>query len=247
MYDDILSTYAADYSSHVTNYKPAKEERKALSEEVEFYRSLKALEHRSFTRVSTSGIFKGIGGAVWRALGETTVMDGSVVLRRGAEAFLERAEGKGGVGIVSVSFEREFVKGALGGRFSKIEVLANGSDEMGVVFGPKGIQGEVMSTSDEKAEAMRGLLAKWGTENGWRKEDKRRLIYIGDSATDLECLTEGGVVGIVISEDTKSSFMDTLARVGMRLTHVAGYEDGLDSVYWARDFQEILDSPIFQE
>ncbi len=244
--EDILSTYATDYSSHVEKYAPVKNERTTLAEEVAFYRSLKAVEHESFARVSGSGIFKGIGGEDWKAFGDMTVADGRVVLRRGVREFLERIGGKGRVGVVSVNFEREFVKGVLRGVIRGIDVLANGSDETGVILGTKGVRGEVISTSDEKLEVMRELLDGWGTGNRWGKEDKRGLVYIGDSGTDLECLTEEGVVGIVLSEDTKSSLMKTLARIGMRLTHVAGYEDGLSSVYWARDFQEILDSPIFK-
>ena len=42
-------------------YRPTKEERRTLKEEIEYYRSLKEIETKSFERVSASGIFKGIG------------------------------------------------------------------------------------------------------------------------------------------------------------------------------------------
>ena len=40
------------------NYRPTKEERRKLKEEIEYYRSLKGIETKSFERVSASGIFK---------------------------------------------------------------------------------------------------------------------------------------------------------------------------------------------
>jgi hypothetical protein len=67
-----------------------------------------------------------------------------------------------------------------------------------------------------------------------------RVVYIGDSATDIECLTEGGTTGIAMTEDSNSSLMETLRRVGVDVKHIDIYEDEQTSaIYWARDFREI--------
>jgi hypothetical protein len=60
-WDTIIAKYSEDFSNHVEKYRPTKEERRTLKQEIEYYRSLKEIETKSFERVSASGIFKGIG------------------------------------------------------------------------------------------------------------------------------------------------------------------------------------------
>jgi len=100
-----------------------------------------------------------------------------------------------------------------------------------------------MTTSDSKLFSMRGVLKSWKVEQG---RDGSKVVYFGDSGTDIECLTEDGVIGIVISEDGKSSLMEVLDCVGVPACHVSDYQDGETSTYWARNFLEVVDSPLLK-
>src|ERR1700722_8036889 len=66
--------------------------------------------------------------------------------------------------------------------------------------------------------------------------------YIGDSGTDIQCLTENGTVGIVMRADTNSSLIETLNRVGIDVKHISAYKKMRKSaVYQAQNFKEILE------
>jgi hypothetical protein len=74
----------------------------------------------------------------------------------------------------------------------------------------------------------------------------QKVVYIGDSGTDIECLTENGTVGIAMSADTNSSLIETLNRVGIDVKHISAYKKMRKSaVYQAQDFKEILESSLF--
>jgi hypothetical protein len=119
-----------------------------------------------------------------------------------------------------------------------VEVLANHPDEQGILRGlenEEGNYGSVIATSDAKLASMKRLLSSW--KNG----PLSKVVYIGDSGTDIECLTEEGTTGIVMAEDSNSNMMETLQLVGVRVEHIDVYRDGQTSdVYWARDFREIV-------
>lgn len=73
------------------------------------------------------------------------------------------------------------------------------------------------------------------------------IIYVGDSATDLEPLLAADV-GICIRDEPMGSsqleLAETFSRLGVRVWHVSeSLSDGSGhmSVYWARDLQEIAD------
>lgn len=234
----------------MANYRPVKEDRKTLEEEIEYHRSLKEIEHASFERVSDSGVFKNEGSEMLRELGARARRDGDVVARKGIEEFMERVEL---CGVVSVNFSRDWVRGVVNEVSSgrEIDVVANivGADGglSGYDVWGGGRSRDVIVTSDGKLRAVKELVAYW-----WKKgvlaEDSGDVVYVGDSGTDIECLVKEGVVGIVMSEDGESSLQETLRRVGVKVLPVSEFrelEKGRSLVYWARDFDEILQSPLF--
>jgi 2-hydroxy-3-keto-5-methylthiopentenyl-1-phosphate phosphatase len=244
--DEILSKYSDDFSKHVKDFSPAKEERNTIPQEIEYYRSFKNVESRSFERMSRSGLFSGITDNEWEEFGRGAVKKGEVVVREGLGDFIEKVEKLGDVwGVVSVNFSSHFIRAVLastGLEASKVEVLANHPDENGVLLGPEigeGEHGSVMATSDAKLASMNALLRSWRNASG--KPVSEVVYYIGDSGTDIECLTEGGTTGIVIAEDRNSTLMGMLQRVGVNVRHIESYQpDEGSSVYWARDFREIV-------
>ena len=159
-------------------------------------------------------------------------------------------------GFVSVNFQRGFVRGVVeaclgpseSGERELVKILASGSEVDGVLRGPEEMGGELMADSEGKRRALGWLLGEWGMDG----DEKGRVVYVGDSGTDLECLTKDGVVGIVMfgeGEDSEERLVGTLRRVGVRVQHVSefgkhemkgceGEREGR-AVFWARDFEEI--------
>jgi len=159
-----------------------------------------------------------------------------VVLRDGFER-LKSEEIRWGV--LSVNFSSEWIRG-IAGVGEEVQVIANSVDEEGIIRGPNVIQEEVMATCDGKLKGLRELVKSLGG-NGMEK-----VIYVGDSGTDLECLVEDGIVGVVMSTDGESSLMKTLARIGVDVRYVKDYDIGFAGLYWVRDFVELLNSPLFK-
>ncbi|TVY37391.1 hypothetical protein LSUB1_G003435 [Lachnellula subtilissima] len=333
-WDTIVSSYTFDLSSHIAHYHPTTEERKTLKQEIEYYRSLKNVEIRSFDRVSASGIFEGIratderaqyativddilasvdlktvntrqvrtglaerlgvdfGGqkemlqeliterfdvanqaagsptpstkrkgppkawplGEWHRFGVDAVRGGHVEGRKGIKGFGNMAASQGPVcGIVSVNFSRDFVRGVVSAvcpGLAGMDVVANVSNAAGVLEGfdvyGEGRPKEVIATSDGKLAAMKELLGYWWKQGELNGEEAPHPIYVGDSGTDLECLMEDGVIGIVITGDGKSALMETFNRIGVKVIPIREFRESEEtSVYWARDFTEIMQSPLF--
>jgi len=248
-WEEIVAKYSEDFAKHIENYAPPKGKRDTLEKEILYYRSLRDVESRSFGRVSSSGLFRGIEKDEWEEFGREAVRRGEVIVRKGFKDFVKLVERSDEIwGVVSVNFSSHFIRGVLeasaGSNTSIVKVLANQPDEMGVLKGPEIEKGEVKSaiaTSDSKLFSMKHLFRSW--KLGHEKE-LSKVVYFGDSGTDIECLTEDGVIGIVISEDEKSSLMETLNRVGVHVCHISEYQEGEESVYWARNFFEVVDSHL---
>ena len=241
--DKIISDYSEDYTEHVSNYFPAKAERKTLAQEIEYYRNLSGVENRSFERVSKSGLFRNISNDAWEAFGRDVVGDGRVIIREGFGDFIKEVEKLGGLwGVVSVNLCNHFIRGVLasaGVDITKVEIRANHPDENGILFGPETKKGRpVMATSDAKLASMKHMEDSWTSKTG---AHFTQSVYLGDSGTDVECLTEKGTIGVVIAENQDSSLMQILNRVGVDVEHIDSYQnEGRAKVYWARDFREII-------
>jgi len=245
--DEIIARYSEDYSKHVKRYLPTKEARDTRAKEIEYYQSLKNVENRSFERVSRSGLLKGITENEWQEFGRNAVRKGEVVVREGFGDFVDKVERSGGIwGVVSLNFSSHFIRGVLastGSETSTVSVLANHPDENGDMFGPEIGEGEyrsVMATSDAKLASMKALLSSW--RNGPRSLSCK-VVYIGDSGTDIECLSDEGTIGIAMAEDGKNELTEILQRVRIDVKHIDSYRsDRASAVYWARNFKEILEN-----
>ncbi|AEO54443.1 hypothetical protein MYCTH_2297033 [Thermothelomyces thermophilus ATCC 42464] len=168
--------------------------------------------------------------------------EGAVRLRKGVGEFLEQ-QGKDGwdLAVVSVNWSREFIRGVVeagcsrgrGGERIK-RVVANGIRfPSGQVEGPEELGGEPLVTAGDKLRAMESLRQRLADE---------KVVYFGDSTTDLACLMEADL-GVVMADDAESKLLNTLRRVGGEVPHVA--EAKSDSkLVWARDFDEVLHSGV---
>ncbi|KAF4622720.1 hypothetical protein G7Y89_g14306 [Cudoniella acicularis] len=255
VHEAIISKYSEDFFGHLENYRLVKEDRRTLHEEVDYYRSLKEVEVRSFERVSDSGLFGGIKEDEWRSYGGDAIKNGEVSVREGFADFCRHVKNTNSVwGIVSVNFSREFIRGvvdASGSKENQLEILANVSNEKGVLRGPAisswALSEQIIATCDAKLAAMKCLLDIWKEKAFFGKNCPETLVpvYIGDSGTDIECLADESVVGIVMAENGLNSLVDIAGRIGMA-KHVRDFrETDTRRIYWARDFTEILRSPLF--
>jgi hypothetical protein len=248
-----LTAYQIDSQWHNTSYLPRKLYRNTLKREIEYQRDLKNIELRSFRRISSSGIFRGIELLDWNDFGTRAVQDGLVKTRKGFDEFAQKIAEIDPEslcwGVVSANFSRDFISGVLRAmNLRKMYVLANIARPDGILEGfephydtPK----ELITTSDIKLAAMHKMLRYWRGREG---ADLKTPVYIGDSGTDIECLMDPETIGVVMSEDGEGSLMEILQRVGVRILPIAEFEDmDKTSVLWARNFTEIVNSPLFNK
>ncbi|KAL2159322.1 hypothetical protein VTH06DRAFT_2757 [Thermothelomyces fergusii] len=270
LWDQIVRDYAAAYRAHVAGRAETAGEprRTALRQELAFLESAREVERASVARVGRAGFFAGLDAPALERLGREAVRraaaaatspsrtgglrgeggegegnrEGAVRLRRGVGEFLEQ-QGRGGwdLAVVSVNWSREFIRGVVeaacargagAGRIGR--VVANGIGfPGGTVEGPEELGGEPLLTAGDKLRAMEALRQ--------RRPDER-VVYFGDSTTDLACLTEADL-GVVMADDAASKLLDTLRRLGRDVPHVADAKTD-SKLVWARDFDEVLQSGV---
>ncbi|KXX78279.1 hypothetical protein MMYC01_206498 [Madurella mycetomatis] len=177
--------------------------------------------------------------------------EGVVKLRKGFGLFVERMGGGRGwdIGVVSVNWSGRFIKGVVesgypqsehGGKaFELMEerIVANGiAFPDGEIEGPEELGGQPLLTAGDKLRALKSLRERMAEE---------RVVYFGDSTTDLACLIEADF-GVVMAEDEEESkLLRTLKRVGCEVPHVDQWRVG-GELAWARDFEEVLRSGVME-
>ena len=210
------------------------------------------------TRAVDAGVFRGVGGAEVRRLAVEAVARGDVRLRDGwarafalAAAATAAAGRQGGVlstSVVSVNWSRRFVCECLraaavaaqdaGGddvlwAVRACEVFANELPDVvaegaGQNQEAAGLEGKALElrTSDDK---LRQVLRIRERDSGG--ESTTRTVYVGDSATDLECLVAADVGVVVRDEDLgggQREFKETCHRIGIkvrRLTEWSAFDE----------------------
>ena len=132
------------------------------------------------------------------------------------------------------------------------EIQANeivGLDREG---GSDGTMEGQMRTSADKLRALRHLEAYNGPEAPFpRSDEASRVVYIGDSPTDLECLLEADI-GIVMRDEKMGSgqreLAKTLERLGIDVVSLRKLDasdgrrrdGGQKTIFWARDFEDVV-------
>ncbi|KAL8949854.1 MAG: hypothetical protein Q9222_004071 [Ikaeria aurantiellina] len=264
----ISDAYMTDYRTHSSTYSA---ERKTLPQELEWLESMKDIERKSFARVRDAGVFRDVTLEDVHRTAVKAVKDGEVVMRKGWDKLLEGMSGKGGiekVGIVSVGWSREFIRGCLAAACAsagidgeEVDVRANeiiGDDDQPLGREP----GEYARVRRDELWTARDKHAAMEEMAGADKEE--RIVYVGDSATDLECLLAADI-GICVRNEGGTSAKQgeleaTLRRVGVNcqwIGHMASsdLEQKLNSsvgqrtkaLWWARDFTDLCESPFFGE
>ncbi|KAL8913556.1 MAG: hypothetical protein Q9171_001639 [Xanthocarpia ochracea] len=266
----ISQAYVDDYSDFL---KSSYSKRTTLSQEIDWLEHRRIIEYRSIARIEATKVFRGITNEIVRAAAEKAVTDGKTEMRRGWEKLVGKVmEGEGKVGIVSVGWSAEFIRGCLSAsmNYTRAEGL-DGNLEMGlnvevidvrantILGGEEGKMDRywkaddmsLILTADDKLRVMTDLV---GT--GQNDKPPSLVVYVGDSTTDLECLLHAEV-GICLSGEAdtmtgeQKELKETLDRLGIGCRWIGEMNAvdvklrSTDQLWWAEDFDEICHSPLF--
>jgi phosphoserine phosphatase len=231
-WDQVVQAYVADYRHYKENHPSPEDTRTCVDQEFHFLSGMKDVEEASLQRIAESHIFEGLDAETLSQAGADAVRDGRIKIRDGFTDIMSFAADRDwSVSIISVNWSRSFLRGAL--LPHTLDIIANEPVLDGTITGPEFFNGR-MTNAREKKEALKHLI----------KEKDGKVVYFGDSTTDMECLLAGGVV---ISDDEESSLLKTLKRIGVNVPHVGENSERDGKVKWARDFREVLDSGLLNE
>lgn len=235
--------YFQEYREWRTSFVWPYGKRTTVDEEVSYLAQSKAIEQDSFLRVRNA-VLDTPGGILnmehdgrlrndfMMDAGRQAIRSGEVQMRDpdGLRRLIAKANKDGNRwGIVSVSFSRRFILGAL------IEaglVKESQADDVASkircneLLAPPYYNEEsrliILCSAWDKQDAFQGLLAKWEDEQGThgrtypvssKDQDATITIYAGDSSTDLGCLA-GPAIGVYVSEAPKDDpFGHTLEKL----------------------------------
>ncbi|KAK4170413.1 HAD-like domain-containing protein [Cladorrhinum sp. PSN259] len=173
--------------------------------------------------------------------------DGKVMIRKGFGKFADKVKERGWeFGVVSINWSREFIEGVLsreGLEGSGSRIKANGIIwPGGKVEGYEDGNGrKALMTVEDKVRAMRDLV---GEIRGGGGEGGGKVVYFGDSPTDMGCLLEADL-GVVVADEDGSKLLETLRRIGLEVPHVKDFTGG-ERLVWSRDFEEVLRSAVIE-
>jgi len=257
-----------DYIVHERNYTPKAEDRRHPSQESAWLKSLSSVETSSAERVEGSGFFAGVTLQDVSDAAKDLLESREVSLRAGWEDVFSQAfkdstsqsrRDSGifglGVSILSVNWSESFIRSSLmaaascppwssGDDFqgflkTKVKIIANEISGLQRLGGSSGLltdpEHPVVRTSFDKLQ-------------NFKVHNDVHNIYVGDSATDFDCLLAADL-GICIRDAQMGSsartLADTLSRVGYNVPHVSEIKSWQEvksesNLLWASDFNEIL-------
>lgn len=270
--------YINDYTEHAKRYEPITSARTSLDQERQWLASLTPVENKSVHRVESSGIFKRVKASHVDHIAASSTKSGDLQLRSHwhllFHALLSNPSNK--ISILSVNWSARFIRQSLLSASSNltspetdslnsyIQTMGIEANEISNLEHPDGSDGRLskdsstgIRTSGDKLLRLplrcQQKLGKSITARDSVEQEEEIIVYIGDSATDLEALLAADV-GICIKDEPIGSgqkeLFDTLQRIGVKVRHI---DEGIDVkqrienvVYWTCGFDEVtkaLSSP----
>jgi 2-hydroxy-3-keto-5-methylthiopentenyl-1-phosphate phosphatase len=231
-WDQVVQAYVAGYRHYKENHPSPENTRTCVDQEFDFLSGMKDVEEASLQRIAESHIFEGLDAKTLSQAGANAVKAGRIKIRNGFTDITRFAADRDwSVSVISVNWSRSFLRGAL--LPHTLDIIANEPALNGTITGPEFFDGRMTNARDKK-EALKHVV----------KEGDGKVVYFGDSTTDMECLLAGGVV---ISDDEESSLLKALRRIKVNVPHVSEKVERDGKVKWARDFREVLDSGLLDE
>ncbi|KAH7077366.1 HAD-like domain-containing protein [Paraphoma chrysanthemicola] len=242
---EVVAAYMDDYTTTLNTLSPNGALPITIKDERTLLENMKPVEQRSLDRVAQSKIFAGMTAQQLGDGARKAVASGDVALRAGCVDFLrfvtDEATRGAKLHILSVNWSRHFIASCLKSAGAEIDssiILANELEGIP--------EGRESSGQISPGDDMR-IVASWDKLRyleELRRESQARVVYVGDSWTDVECLV-GADLGVCIRDEGMGSSQRKLAEALERLSvdcprlSTTQSEGGAD-VVWARDFTDLL-------
>ena len=250
-WSEMVDAYISDMTAHTASYWPTEKYRTTIEEEIRWLRSLQSVEECSWNRIERAGIFRHVGREELDTGASRAIENGKVEVHRGWLEMLHRVAeyvDQGAVEVVSVNFSRAWiwflVCAAAKQRAARLpENLVLYANELSTDLS-NALTGECLGAA-VKLRTSEDKLRWFGTIK--RSQADVFAVYVGDSATDLECLLEANV-GICMRDEPIQSgqiaLQKTCERSAIAVRWIGDYStDNFareESVlWWAGDFFEI--------
>ncbi|KAL0257871.1 hypothetical protein SLS55_007038 [Diplodia seriata] len=255
-WEDIVKAYLDDFSSHESSYTPSKSQRTTIADEKAWLASLATVDSLSVQRVEDAGLFKGVTAAAIKDGAVQAIQSGELTLRDGWSSLLAQGQKTSILSVNwSAAFIRECLRAAaandsdLQAAVERVSIAANeiaglqhSAGSSGLLNGRDeatgGETGAIRTSADKSANMPTPI--KYGGEE--------LVVYVGDSATDLEALLVADV-GICVRDEDPSSgqkeLAEALERIGVEqhriklLAEMPPADDSAVRVYWAKNLQEV--------
>lgn len=259
MFEGFGKAWMDDYSKHEQAYRPRAHERKTVMQESAWLKSLSYVESSSAERVESSGFFAGVTHNDISISARELLRDGAVTLRPGWQDLFLRAQDGGSprlissIGILSVNWSETFIRASLQAAASRsglddrlLPALGNlpiAANEINGIYEPGGSSGRLTDANHAIIRTSFDKLSNFPSRQGFLN------IYVGDSATDFDCLLAADL-GICIRDDPMGSSAQTLAETISRVGHMVPHVDDMknwqqletskSNLLWAQDLDQIV-------
>lgn len=240
----VSEAYMTDYIKALERLAPGGRLPTTVQEERSLLQSLKSVEQASLDRVSASGIFAGLTQKLLEEGARNLIDSKRVEIRNGFTNFLqsEQTRKHTTLNLLSVNWSRHFISSCLEAASAPIDKSSVYANELDGIESNHVSQGKIspecgsdmtITSSSDKLEYLRRL----------REHDKRPIIYMGDTWTDIECLLEADL-GICIRDDPIGSSQKKLAEriesLGVHCPHLSDWRHADEwQVVWVKDFADV--------
>jgi hypothetical protein len=273
-WSNFANGWMADYTEHAARYEPITSARTTFDQERQWLASLASIENKSVHRVESSGIFKHVKASHVDHIAASSIKSGNLQLRSHWNSLLYTllSNPSNKVSILSVNWSARFIRQSLLSASSNltfpeneiigsyIQTMDIDANEISNLDHANGSDGKLSKDSSTGIRTSADKLLRlplrcqqkpdgpFSTKEPAEQEDDI-VVYIGDSATDLEALLAADV-GICIRDDPMGSsqqeLSDTLQRIGIGIRHI---DEGIDVkrktdhlVYWTHNFDQVREA-----
>jgi len=259
LFEGFGKAWMDDYSKHEQAYRPNAHERKEVVQEIAWLKSLSSVESNSAERVESSGFFTGVTHNDISTAARELLANGAFTLRPGWRDIFIRAQDGGSprlfssISILSVNWSESFIRASLKAAATRsgsddtllhtFDHLTIAANEISGIHEPGGSSGRLTDANHAIIRTSFDKLSNFPSREGLYN------IYVGDSATDFDCLLAADL-GICIRDNPMGSSAKTLAEMMSRVGHVVHHVDTMKTwqqlnaseanILWANDLNEIV-------